>query len=69
MCSFANLDPNLDLYSDPNFGQMFLFMNKFFFFKIYGNLKLFLQLPSFSFFFFLFSFEMPYKYVNKKSHF
>ena len=61
MCSFANLDPNLDLYLDPNFGQMF--MNK----KCFKYLLQFEAVSStslFFFFLFLFSFEMPSnKYV------
>jgi hypothetical protein len=62
MCPFANLDANLDPNLDPNFGQMFMNKNVL---NIHRNLKMFLQLLSFSFFFFLFSFEIP---SNKYDH-
>jgi hypothetical protein len=67
MCSFANLDPNLDLYLDPNFGQMF--MNKKCFLKFnaiwscFFNSSLFL----FSFFFFLLKCPVTSLFIYKKS--
>ena len=69
MCSFANLDPNLDLYLDPNFGLMFMNKNVFLKFNAiwscFFNFSLFL----FSFFFFLLKCPVTGLFIYKKSGF